>query len=133
SGTTSEATWESSRREYRTSEHWEGGLRELYAARREGTVPRPPVTLAQQQQVVQKLTVNRTENVTVNQRINITNVQNVSVVAPLKKKEDLRVTGLASLARPSDARGQPPPKEAGKVIKFQAVSAEARAHETHAV
>ena len=57
-------------------------LRELYTARREGTVPRPPVTLAQQQQAVQKLTVNKTTNVTVNQT-QTTRITGLQIGVPL--------------------------------------------------
>ena len=39
------------RHEFRGNPTWERGFRDLYVARREGTIPRPPRTLAQQTQV----------------------------------------------------------------------------------
>jgi hypothetical protein len=76
---------------------WERGLRDLYAARNRGDVPRPPRTLGQQNTVVKELGVNKTANAAVFKTINITNVQNVSVLAPVTRVHDTRVTSLASL------------------------------------
>jgi hypothetical protein len=77
---------------------WERGLRALFAARFEGTVPRPPRTLVQQNQVINNITVNKIQNNVVNNNIQITNIQNVNVLAPLTQVNNTRVTALASLA-----------------------------------
>jgi hypothetical protein len=104
---------------------WERSLHDLYEARRRGDVPRPPRTLVLQQQVVQNITVNKTENVAVTKNINITNVQNVSVLAPAAQTKQIEVTNLASLS----GREQPKP---AKVVKLEAVSKERR-DEVHKV
>src|SRR5262249_34354147 len=80
------------RHEFARNRGWEHGLRELYQARFSGSVPRPPRTLVQQNQVIQKITINNTQNVAINRNVNITHVQNVSVLAPLKKVNKLQVT-----------------------------------------
>lgn len=53
---------------------WERNLRGLYAARFNGTVPRPPRTLVQQNTLIQNMG---------NNNVNVTNVNYVTVVGPL--------------------------------------------------
>jgi hypothetical protein len=102
------------KRLYGTNGSWERNLRDLYVARQNGTVPRPPATLVQQTQVVQNITVNRTQNVNVRPGIPITSVQNVTVVTPLKQIHNTQVTGLASL-------GGVKPHESAPILKLQSV------------
>jgi hypothetical protein len=88
---------------------WDRNLRTLYTARFRGDVARPPVTLTQQTRVINNITVNRTTNNIVHKNINITNVQNVTVVQPISRVKNTRVTGLAQIAniRPADMRSAP--------------------------
>ncbi len=103
---------------------WEPSLRGLYTARQKGEVASPPRTLVQQTTVIQNLTVQKTQNVTVNKTINLTNINNVTMLAPLTKIENTRVTALAGLAQPS---GTPVKEvETKKVVKLQTVSVEQR-------
>jgi hypothetical protein len=113
------------------NESWERGLREVYAGRFGGTVPRPPRTLVQQHEVVRNLTVNNTANVAINRNVNITNVQNVSVVAPLAQVHNTRVTNLSVLA----GQRAPDVKTAtagAHVIRLQEVPRERRVQEQKA-
>jgi hypothetical protein len=71
---------------------WERGLAELYVARRENRIPRPPHTLVQQQQIVNNISINRTQNVTVNKVLNINTAQAVTAVAPLTKINNTQIT-----------------------------------------
>jgi hypothetical protein len=64
---------------YRGDRRWEGGLRDLYAARYEGRATRPPRTLVQQNTLVKNITINKT---TVN---NVTNIKNVSMLSALSQ------------------------------------------------
>jgi hypothetical protein len=57
---------------YRDDRLWDRNLRTLYVDRLNGTAPRPPRTLVQQNTLVKNVTVN-----------NITNVRNVTVLAPI--------------------------------------------------
>jgi hypothetical protein len=77
---------------------WENSLRELYRGRSSGDVPRPPHTLVQQNQVIQNITVNKTQNVVVNKNVNLTHVQNATALAPLKEVHNTRVTNLGALS-----------------------------------
>jgi hypothetical protein len=105
------------RRLYGVNTPWERNLRDLYVARRDGRVPRPPITLTQQTQVVRSLAVTRPQNVL--QNINITHVQNVTVLTPLRQVNNTRVTGLAALAGVK-------PHESTVTVKLQPVSPAAR-------
>jgi hypothetical protein len=78
---------------------WDRNLRLLYAARYEGDVPAPPRTLVQQNRALDNLIANRTSNVAVLDNLRFTNAQNVTVVQPLVRLRNVRVTGLAQLAR----------------------------------
>jgi len=97
---------------YRTAfarhKDWDKNLRTLYQARYSKEVPRPPRTLVQQTKVINNITQNKTINQVVNKNINITNVQNVSVVQPIRKVTNVRVTALASLAHAPPAAGKTP-------------------------
>jgi hypothetical protein len=113
---------------------WDRGLRELYAGRRAGDIPRPPHTLAQQRQVLNKLTVNKSENETVIKNLNFSQVQNVSVLAPLSQANRLRVTALAGERAAKEApvlRLQPVPREQRELVRKQAEQFTATAKQRH--
>jgi hypothetical protein len=110
---------------------WERGLRQLYQARFQGDIPRPPRTLVQQQQLIQNITTNNITNTVVNKNINITNIQNVSALAPLTQVNNTRVTNLASLANVRAAEGKAP-FIAKPVLKLQTVAREQRIQEQKA-
>jgi YXWGXW repeat-containing protein len=101
-------------------EHWDEVLRNIYAGRRSGDIPRPPRTWAQQAQVVNKFTTNRTGNVAVNEKISITNLQAVTALAPLNKADNIRITGLAPRAGEGKAPNAP-------AIKLEKLSKERQA------
>src|SRR5262249_37596433 len=104
---------------------WERALRNLYQARFRGDIPRPPRTLVQQNEVIRNITTNRTMNEVVNRSINLTNAQNVSVLAPLSRVNNTRVTNLAALAGVREGEAKLP-HIANPVLKMQAVSREQR-------
>ncbi len=116
------------RRRFRDDDQWVSSLRELYTLRRSGAVPRPPRTLIQQTQIVNNITVNKTENVTINKNIHITNIQNVTALAPINRMESVKVTGLAGLtgAKPGEGRPIPP----ASMIRLETVSKERQTEET---
>jgi hypothetical protein len=76
---------------------WERNLRELYADRYKGAVPRPPRTLVLQNTAVKNITVNKIENVAVTKNINITHRENVTALAPVTRINNTKVTNLSSL------------------------------------
>jgi hypothetical protein len=98
---------------------WERNLREFYAARFSGAIPRPPRTLIQQTQVVNNLTINRIQNVTVNKNIHITNVENVTALRPLTQVNNVRITRLATLGSTGAIRDV---AVHNKVVKLERVS-----------
>ncbi len=77
---------------------WETNLRDLYADRFRGDIPRPPRTLVQQNTVIRNLTTNKTTNVTVNKNLHFTNIQNVSALTPVQRINNTKVTNLAALS-----------------------------------
>jgi hypothetical protein len=103
---------------HRGEADWEKSVRGLYAARSSGAVPRPPRTLVQQVQVINKITTNQTANVTVNNTLNLTHVQNVTVLAPVKQVNNLKVTQLGGLTP------QVQTKVPAKTLKVQPVPKE---------
>ena len=124
------------RRRYRDDDHWETSLRDLYALRRSGDVPRPPRTLIQQTQIVNNITINKTENVAINKNIQITNIQNVTALTPINQAENVKVTGLSGLTgipvkvRPGGVAAAAIP--APRAIKLEPVSKERQAEvKTH--
>lgn len=82
---------------YRTAPAWRNNINDVYGGRFAGTVARPPVTLVQQNTVINNITkVNNVTNVTNNitivngaPTVNNTNVANVAMLAPLKVAPDL--------------------------------------------
>jgi hypothetical protein len=108
-------------RAFQGNNGWEESLRRLYAARFSGDVPRPPGTLAQQLQLIDTLTNNRTANIPLSRELNITRAQGVTVLRQLSATHNLEVTALASLGKapPSDAN-------ATRVVKLEAVSKDQR-------
>jgi hypothetical protein len=104
--------------------NWERNLRALYQARFRGDVPRPPRTLIQQNEVMQTLAANQTQNVAVNRSFQFTNVQNVSVLAPVSRVRTIQVTHLAGLGGLS----APPPTlvPRGAALRLQAIPREQR-------
>ena len=77
---------------------WERNLRDLYAGRRTGVIERPPHTFAQQTTVLRGFAGNKSENVMVSKNINITRLQNATVLAPVTRINNTRVTTLSTLA-----------------------------------
>jgi hypothetical protein len=61
--------------QHRDDRRWERDLRALYAARFNGSAPRPPRTLVQQNTVIRNMTVNRS--------VNVTNISAVTALTPL--------------------------------------------------
>ena len=82
---------------YRTTPGWSVGVAGLYGGRFAGTLPRPPVTLVQQNTLINNITkvnvTNVTNNITVvnkNVRVNNTNVTDVAMLAPARAARDLQ-------------------------------------------
>jgi hypothetical protein len=107
------------------SREWESNLRSLYAARFEGTVPRPPRTFAQQSEVLRTLRGERSAEAPVNRNINMTRLQNASVLAPLNRVHNLRVTNMATLGAARGSEARPP----SHVMRLQEVPRDARLSE----
>jgi hypothetical protein len=74
---------------YGAESHWEHGLRDLYAGRYSGELDRPPLTLVQQNTVVQNITNNLGDRSTTINNItnvnNVTKIQNVTMLTALTK------------------------------------------------
>ncbi len=102
---------------------WERGLRNLYQARFQGEIARPPRTWAQQQELIQNFTSNRIANAPISRNFNVTNMQNVAALAPLGQVHNTRVTGLASLANVRGAEANLP-HIVNPVMKLQGVPRE---------
>jgi hypothetical protein len=77
---------------------WERNLRTLYVGRFDGTIGRPPATLALQARAVANLSAARTGGVVIHKNVAITNLQNVSVLQPISRARSLQVTAMAPLA-----------------------------------
>jgi hypothetical protein len=101
---------------YRESPAWRAGMGELYVGRFRGTIAPPPVTLVQQNVVINKVT-----------NVNVTNVtNNFTVVNRSITVNNVNVSGLAMVA---------PVKIAADIhpeIKIQQISVQARRDEAHA-
>src|SRR5262249_35605191 len=78
-------------------------------------------------QAVQKITTNKTQNVAVNKNVAITQLQNATVLSPVKKVNNTRVTALAGLA------GAEVEKKSAVVRKLEPVSKEKRVQEQKTV
>lgn len=100
---------------YRNNPGWAVGVSGLYGGRFAGTVARPPVTLVQQNTVINNITNvnvrNVTNNVTVvnkNVRVNNTNVTDVAMLAPARAARDLqpeaKVQAISAQARKDEAQ-----------------------------
>jgi len=109
------------RHQYAAQPLWEPALRDLYRARIAGEVARPPHTLVQQVQAVNKLTGSKTGGVAVLKNINLTNAQSVTALAPLKEVHDLHVSALGSLSQMKES------KVPVHVVKLEAVPKEEHA------
>ncbi len=98
---------------YRSDPYWQTGVTEIYIGRYRGDYARPPVTLVQQNVVVNNITVNNTtvNNITVNN----SRINNVSMLTP-----------LSQAAKTTNVKLQPVPREE-RLQHFQA------AREMHAV
>jgi len=84
---------------------WDQHLHALYTARREGTIPRPPRTLAEQTTVINNINQVNVQNVNVLRNFNVTNVQDiVQVASPLNQVRELRT----QLAAPAGRTGADP-------------------------
>jgi WXXGXW repeat (2 copies) len=108
---------------------WERNLRDYYAGRTSGDIPRPPRTLVQQNTAVNNITKNKTENVNVNKSININQLQNVNGLAPLTKIHNTTVTSLAPL-NPKEASAK---KVESHVLKVEPIPKEQQAETRKAV
>ncbi len=108
---------------------WARNLRDYYAGRTSGDIPRPPRTLVQQNTVINNITNNKTANVNVNKNINITHIQNVNVVAPVTKVHNTTVTSLSAL-NPKVAGGKP---GVSHVLKVETMPREQQAAARQAV
>src|SRR5262249_20460059 len=114
-----------SRHLFANHKQWERPLPRLSTARLQGNIPRPPLTLVQQNKLVKNFTAKRTAKENVRTNVNITNVQNVTVLAPLTKINNTRVTNLASLAGTTTTRVTNA-KSFTKVMKLAPVSRQQR-------
>jgi hypothetical protein len=101
--------------QHRDDRRWERDLRSLYAARYSGTTPRPPRTLAQQNTMIQNITVHR--------NVNVTNMKTVNALTPLTKV-DRTVVALQPVSREQHAQEQK------KVQQLREVSRERAQAET---
>jgi hypothetical protein len=119
------------RHEFAKEPGWERGLKELYAARRSGDVPRPPRTLAQQARALHTLTTNRTAEAAVHRNVGITHTQNVSVLAPLGKVNNTRVTHLSALAGVTPGKA-PPTETHARAVRLEKVNRQQRVQEQKA-
>jgi len=88
---------------------WEKNLREYYAGRTKGDIPRPPRTLVQQTTVINNITKDKTVNVNVNKNISVTHMQNVTALAPVTKIHGTTVTALSSLGKETTGAKKPEP------------------------
>lgn len=100
---------------YRNTPGWSVAVAGLYGGRFAGTIARPPVTLVQQNTIINNITnvnvTNVTNNVTVvnkNIRVNNTNVTDVAMLAPARVVKDLqpeaRVQPISAQVRNEQAR-----------------------------
>jgi hypothetical protein len=95
------------RQVHRGEAGWEASLHELYSGRRSGAIPRPPHTLAQQQQIIKNITVNKTLTTVVHKNVNLTHLQNVTALAPLKAVPNYKATHLAALTPGKESKVEP--------------------------
>jgi hypothetical protein len=112
-------------------EAWANRLRQLYTARLEGTVPRPPHTLTQQTRVLSDLRSRGSLNAAVHRDFGITHFQNAAVLAPLSQVHNMRVTGMATLGGAVSAPRRGPAVE-GHVLRLEQVPRERRVEEHRA-
>jgi hypothetical protein len=112
------------RHAYHDEPRWDRSLRELYAGRRDGGIPRPPHTLVQQQTLLDNFAANRTENGAVNRALNFTNGQNASALVSLTRVHNTRITNLGSLAQAQNSPVHD--TRPTKVVKLEAMPREQR-------
>jgi hypothetical protein len=108
------------RRAFARYPEWERNLRRLYVGRRDGSIPRPPLTLAQQTEVVSRQAGGRRGT------IGLSSVQNVRALVPLNRVNTMRVTNLLSLTGVRNARVEAG-RAAASVIRLARVSPRERA------
>ena len=77
---------------------WERNLKTLYVGRYNGTIGRPPMTLALQTKAINNITITKTTTGLVHANVAVTHLQNVTVLQPIKKMNTVHVTAMASLA-----------------------------------
>lgn len=99
------------RHAYRGVRGWESGLNNLYAGRFAGTIAAPPRTWSQQNRVVNNLLVQKTSNQLVHKNVSITHLQNAQVLTPVRRVNQIQVTGLSALAGPTAKAPSPVRKE----------------------
>jgi hypothetical protein len=109
---------------HRYGDHgWEKNMRNYYAARTSGEIPRPPRTLVQQNTLINNITTNKTVNDNVNKNLAITHMQNVNALTPVTKINNTTVTSLASLN---------PGAAGGKKVETHVLNVETMPKEQHA-
>jgi WXXGXW repeat (2 copies) len=103
--------------------NWEPAFRNLYAERRNGTIPLPPRTLTRQIEAVKAIRADKTANITVHKDINLTHIQNVTALTSIKDIHNTRVTNLGTIGGAKEVVAN------GHEVKLEAVSKEALARE----
>jgi hypothetical protein len=122
------------RGEFAREPRWEHELRALYSDRRNGAVPRPPRTLTQQTTLLRGLAGNRSESQFVSKEVNITRLENVTAVVPLRRLNNVRITGLERLAlEPGSERRGEARRAPTEVVKLAQVTREQRARDERSV
>lgn len=118
-----------SRWQSRAQPNWEANLRGLHKDRLAEIAPRPPITLVQQSQVIQNVTINKTVK-TGTKTVNVTDPQNVirhmTLIAPLTKLEHKEFK-LQPVVKATDA------EERKAVQQFQRVALERQKREAKIV
>ena len=85
---------------------WEPALKELYAARLRGDVPRPPRTLTRQIEELRALDANKRGNEVIHKSINLTHTQNMTALTPIAKINTVRVNNLGAIGGGKVAPGR---------------------------
>ncbi|QJW99935.1 hypothetical protein FTUN_7558 [Frigoriglobus tundricola] len=98
---------------------WEPALRNLYKERLNGTIPRPPHSLVNQNEALRAIGANKTAENFVHKDVNLTHAQNVTALVPLNEIAKHRVTNLAPIGG-AKAVGVP-----ARALKLEQINMEA--------
>jgi hypothetical protein len=112
---------------FHNDELWVKNLHDLYVGRREGIITRPPHTLAEQIRLVDRLRTDRTAGAVIRAGLPFTHLENATVLAPISRVHDLRITNLAAFAKEENRK-----LATDHVIKLAEVTKEQRASEVRA-